>query len=110
MAAQTNGDALDDSERYRKALAVIATGLRDEITGLTEMPRRASRRHMMRVAREALDTPPTRGAADPCREALEFYADKGNYVPAGIAPTIWKDNGQRAREALRAADPPQGAV
>ena len=37
------------------------------------------------------------------REALAFYADEGNYVPAGIAPTIWKDNGERAREALRDA-------
>lgn len=34
------------------------------------------------------------------RDALTFYAHDGNYVPAGIAPTIWKDNGARAREAL----------
>jgi hypothetical protein len=34
------------------------------------------------------------------RNALEFYAHDGNYVPAGIAPTIWQDNGSRAREAL----------
>lgn len=36
-------------------------------------------------------------------EALRFYADKGNYVPAGIAPTIWQDNGSRARQALHGA-------
>lgn len=34
------------------------------------------------------------------RGALGFYANDGNYVPAGIGPTIWKDNGMRAREAL----------
>lgn len=41
---------------------------------------------------------------------LRFYADQGNYVPAGIAPTIWKDNGQRARAALDGdlpGDPPR---
>lgn len=37
-------------------------------------------------------------------EVLRFYADQGNYVPAGIAPTIWKDNGQRARAALASYD------
>lgn len=37
---------------------------------------------------------------DLLREALRFYADEGNYVPAGIAPTIWTDNGARARAAL----------
>jgi hypothetical protein len=53
-----NESSLDLARHYYQALAVIATGLRDEITGLTEMPRRATRRHMIQVAQQAIATVP----------------------------------------------------
>ena len=39
------------------------------------------------------------------REALAFYADKGNYTaqnPVGSGAHVWRDMGQRARAALAA--------
>ena len=41
------------------------------------------------------------------REALAFYADKGNYTaqnPVGSGAHVWRDMGGRARAALAAAD------
>jgi hypothetical protein len=43
-----------ERERFKKALEIIAGGYRDEILGLSEMPRRANRKYMMGVARAAL--------------------------------------------------------
>ena len=49
------------------------------------------------AAREAAD--------ERLREALAFYADKGNYTaqnPVGSGAHVWRDMGQRARAALAA--------
>ena len=54
--------------------------------------------------------PPIPPAASPderLREALAFYADKGNYTaqnPVGSGAHVWRDMGGRARSALAAAD------
>lgn len=41
-------------DRYERALQHIANGWQDSATGLTEMPPRARRKHMMAMARAAL--------------------------------------------------------
>jgi hypothetical protein len=55
MAGLLDGGDAGAVGRYEAALREIASGKVDEVLGLTEPPRRGTRRHMMRVAQRALE-------------------------------------------------------
>ena len=56
---------------------------------------------------ESWEPSPAASPDERLREALAFYADKGNYTaqnPVGSGAHVWRDMGGRARAALAAAD------